>query len=109
MSATLQDTHLQFTRHLEENGKAHATVIAYSKDIEQFIDFLKAASKVETHDVASEDIDSFKELLKKQRYTGKSVSRKINSIKAYFRYLINQGILSDNPSDTVSHPKFDQS
>jgi site-specific recombinase XerD len=109
MSATLQDTHNQFTRHLEENGKAHATVIAYSKDIEQFVDFLKTANKVEAHEVAASDIDSFKELLKKQRYTGKSVSRKINSIKAYFRYLINQGILADNPSDTVSHPKFDQS
>jgi integrase/recombinase XerD len=106
--SSLQDTHQQFTKHLEASGKAHATVIAYSKDIEQLLDFVGKQSVTEHNDVTADHIDEFKELLKKQRYTGKSISRKINSIKAYFRYLISQGLLEANPADTVAHPKYDQ-
>jgi site-specific recombinase XerD len=109
MQATLSDTHAQFDQYLKDTGKAHATVIAYSKDIEQFRDFVSKKGKGLVEEVTSEDIDEFKELLKKQRYTSKSISRKINSIKAYFRFLVNQGVIEENPAEVVVHPKFDQS
>lgn len=106
---TLQAAHEQFVQNLKDSGKAHATVIAYSKDIEQLVDFAsKEKNKSEVADISDVDIEEFKELLKKQRYTGKSISRKINSIKAFFRYLMNEGVISDNPADIVSHPKYDQ-
>lgn len=106
---TLQAAHGQFVQNLRDSGKAHATVIAYSKDIEQLVDFAeKEKNKTEVADITDVEIEEFKELLKKQRYTGKSISRKINSIKAFFRYLMNEGVLNDNPADIVSHPKYDQ-
>lgn len=106
---TLHEAHEQFVQNLKNSGKAHATVIAYSKDIEQLVDFAtKENSKTQVIDITDEDIEAFKELLKKQRYTGKSISRKINSIKAFFRYLMNEGTIEDNPADIVSHPKYDQ-
>ncbi|PIR58849.1 MAG: hypothetical protein COU69_03565 [Candidatus Pacebacteria bacterium CG10_big_fil_rev_8_21_14_0_10_56_10] len=105
---TLRDTHQQFEQHLKSNGKAHATVIAYSKDIEQLVEYLNRMGKLNTVEVTTDDINQFKELLKKQRYTGKSISRKINSIKAYFRFLIGEGTLSENPAETIVHPKYDQ-
>lgn len=106
---TLQDAHQQFVEALKGAAKAHATIIAYSKDIEQLIDFVKREkNKQLASEVTDTDIEDFKELLKKQRYTGKSISRKINSIKAFFRHLQNQGILELNPADVVSHPKYDQ-
>jgi site-specific recombinase XerD len=98
----------KFTQYLVGAGRAHATVIAYSKDVEQVIQFLAERSKTKLEDIASEDIEDFKELLKKQRYTGKSISRKINSIKAFFRFLISQGLLTENPAEIITHPKYDQ-
>ena len=109
MSVSLQDAHSQFVQNLKDSGKAHATVIAYSKDIEQLVQFSAERSKTEVSQVLDTDIEEFKELLKKQRYTGKSISRKINSIKAFFRYLMNESIIEENPADVVSHPKYDQS
>lgn len=109
MSTVLTDAHVLFTDHLKAAGKAHATVIAYSKDIEQLVEFVAKKGKTQVDEVQSEDIDEFKELLKKQRYTGKSISRKINSIKAFFRFLMSQGLLTSNPADEILHPKFDQS
>lgn len=109
MSKILTQAHQEFTESLKQQGKAHATVIAYSKDIEQLIDFLTQQGATEAPQVTSDHIEAFKELLKKQRYTGKSISRKINSIKAFFRYLIAEGELEESPADIVVHPKFDQS
>lgn len=109
MSKTLLDAQSLFRAYLEKAGKARATVIAYAKDIEQIVDFLAKKGKTQIDEINSDDIDEFKELLKKQRYTGKSISRKINSIKAFFRYLIGEGLVSTNPADIITHPKYEQS
>lgn len=105
----LLESHSKFVQNLKDAGKAHATVIAYSKDIEQLIDFVGREKQKETISTVNDnDIEEFKELLKKQRYTGKSISRKINSIKAFFRFVQSQGLISENPAEIISHPKYDQ-
>ncbi len=106
---SLLDLRAKFTQSLESSGRAHATVIAYSKDVEQIIQFLTEKGKTALPDISADDIEEFKELLKKQRYTGKSISRKINSIKSFFRFLINEGLIIENPADIIVHPKYDQS
>jgi site-specific recombinase XerD len=105
---TLIDAHTKFIDSLRASGKANATVIAYGKDIEQLVDFVSKKGKLQSEEVASEDINEFKEVLSKQRYTGKSISRKINSIKSFFRFLIAEGDLTGNPAEVVTHPKFEQ-
>ncbi|MCL4208922.1 tyrosine-type recombinase/integrase [Patescibacteria group bacterium] len=105
---TLTDAHGKFIDSLRNSGKASATVIAYGKDIEQLVDFVSKKGKLQVEEVSAEDINEFKEVLSKQRYTGKSISRKINSIKAFFRFLISEGVLTQNPAEIVAHPKFDQ-
>jgi site-specific recombinase XerD len=107
--AVLVDSHAKFEQHLREAGKANATVIAYSKDIEQLIEFVGEKGKTLVAEVTADDIDEFKSILKQRRYTSKSISRKINSIKAFFRYLIDEEILSDNPAEAIVHPKIEQS
>lgn len=108
MYTNLVDAQVKFSENLEKNNKARATVLAYSKDIEQLVDFLGKRGKTLVDEVRAEDIDEFKELLKKQRYTSKSVSRKINSIKAFFRFLTAEGLADNNPAEVVSHPKIEQ-
>ncbi len=108
MSKTLVESHKLFNEYLRNAGKANATVIAYSKDIEQLIDYVTKQGKSLAKEVTAEDINNFKETLKKQRYTSKSISRKINSIKGFFRFLLTEGIVTENPAEVISHPKYDQ-
>lgn len=98
----------QYTQSLMNEGKAHATVIAYSKDIEQLTEYLEKQNKPEAVLISSDDVEEFKASLKKRRYTGKSISRKINSIKSFFRYLVEKGVLQENPAKTIVHPKYEQ-
>jgi site-specific recombinase XerD len=108
MTKTLADAQALYEDHLRQAGKAHATIIAYTKDIEQLIDFVGKKGKTQVDEVNQTDIEEFKEQLKKNRYTGKSVSRKINSIKSFFRFLIAEGYIEDNPADDIAHPRYDQ-
>lgn len=108
MSKTLADAQALYEDHLRGEGKANATVIAYTKDIEQLIEFVGKKGKTQVDEVNQHDIEEFKENLKKLRYTGKSISRKINSIKSFFRFLIAEGHIDSNPADEIAHPRYEQ-
>jgi site-specific recombinase XerD len=108
MSITLRDALANFVDGLKTDNKATATVIAYAKDIEQLVEFVEQRQKTTIESVTADDIEDFKELLKKQRYTSKSIARKINSVKSFFRFLVKNGKLMENPAMIVSHPQSDQ-
>ncbi|MDR0462673.1 MAG: tyrosine-type recombinase/integrase [Pseudomonadales bacterium] len=107
-TTTLVQAAQMFEENLRAFGKANATIIAYTKDIEQMVEYLAAAGKVNISEVTSEDIENYKALLKTQRYTDKSISRKINSIKSLFRHLADQGLLEENPAKVVAQPHYEQ-
>lgn len=106
--AKLSDFHPQFLQDLQIKGRAGATVVAYGKDIEQFLAFLATKlQKTTISSVESADIESYKAQLASENYTDKSIYRKINSIKSFFRFLRGVGVIAENPANTVSHPKYD--
>ena len=96
-----------FKSHLASQGRASATILAYSKDIEQLANFVAKSDKNSLSDVTTADIDAFKEDLSTTNYTTKSISRKINSIKSFFAYVMANGAISENPATNVTHPKYD--
>lgn len=97
----------QFIKFLQKNGRASATILAYAKDIDQVIEFLAKLGITDVKNVESDHLEQFKQLLKDQKYTLKSISRKLNSIKSFFKFLIGDGALSISPATTVSHPKYE--
>lgn len=97
-----------FAKSLLAKGKSTNTIVAYKGDINQLISFLKAQSKVAGVDaVQSSHIDDFKKDLIKNSYTAKSVSRKLNSIKNFFSFIKNEGLISTDPSLDIKHPKYE--
>lgn len=105
---TLKEAQQNFVKYLKDSHRATATVLAYGKDIDQLVNFL-VSEKGRTYpkDVKTEDIKEFMEKLSDQGYTPKSVSRKTNSTKTFFRLLKDKGEIKEDPATAVSHPKFD--
>ncbi len=99
---------VKFIEYLKSQGKSDFTIIAYKKDLEQFVGHLTSKEKTDIREVKKEDINEFIEKLLKENYTKKSASRKLNSIRTFFRYLKNEQIIEQNPSLDVSHPKYTQ-
>lgn len=98
----------RFISFLKDQGKSKFTIVAYKKDIEQFIGYLASRDKTDIRDVKKEDIEGFIQSLIEKKYTKKSASRKLNSIRTFFRFLKHENIISANPAFDISHPKYVQ-
>src|SRR5690554_5369110 len=101
----LETAHKRFTKHLEDLGRSSSTLIAYGKDIEQLMEFLskKGVASVETVDLSH--LEDFMQKLANENYTAKSISRKTNSTKTFFKFLKDEGYVQTNVADMLKHPK----
>ena len=102
----LHDAHEEFKNYLKQNNRSTSTVIAYGKDIEQLVGFLQELERNHVHEVTKEDIEAFLAKMSKEGYTPKSISRKINSTRTFYRFLKINEYITDDPSLLVSHPKY---
>ena len=97
-----------FLAHLEtERGYSPATVRAYATDLADFEDHLERSGKslaafgaVEPDHARSWLADLHRRGLKKS-----SVARKISSLRALFKYLEQNGLLTRNPLAGIKNPK----
>ncbi|NMB84008.1 tyrosine-type recombinase/integrase [Candidatus Roizmanbacteria bacterium] len=96
----------RFTEKLKSQQKSTFTIVAYKKDLQQFVGFLTSREKTNIHEVKKEDIEAFINKLLTENYTKKSASRKLNSIRTFFRFLKEDGVIPQNIALDVSHPKY---
>ncbi|MBI4153374.1 tyrosine-type recombinase/integrase [Candidatus Woesebacteria bacterium] len=99
----------KFIESLKEKGRSPATVLAYRADLEQLIRFLQGRNKVLVDQVRLDDLEAFRDMLLAEKYTPKSVSRKLNAVKTFFRWLLSENHIITDPSANVAHPKIESS
>lgn len=106
-SIDLKTAREQFIGYLSSRRRARATIVAYAKDIEQLTQFLGNMGKKTMAEVMRDEIDAFLSKLTSDNYKAKSVSRKINSIKTFFRFLKASGAITVDPAIEIEHPKYE--
>ena len=104
---SLRDAHQQFIDHLKGKSRASATILAYGKDIDQLVAHLESADKQDPALVETADLQLFMDNLAKENYTPKSISRKTNSTKTFFKFLKTLNIITNDPAGGLEHPKFE--
>jgi integrase/recombinase XerC len=83
------------------------TITAYSNDLVQFFDFIETQyDKVALDQISGSMVRSWLAGMKESEMTGKSLNRKISSLKSFFKYQIRQGALVKSPMETVISPKI---
>ncbi len=103
----MRDAHKQFLDFLKSKKHSSATILAYGKDIDQLTSFLSELEKQHIHDVSKDDIQAFLGKLSEKGYTPKSLSRKLNSTRTFYRFLKVNEYVTDDPSLLVSHPQYE--
>lgn len=99
----------KFLHYLENKDRSSNTIIAYENDISQLMEYLQEKNVDDVRQINEDHIKSFKEHLSDEKeYTNKTISRKLNSIKSFFKFLNSEGVVTDNPADDISHPKIKQ-
>jgi len=109
MNENIKNLIPQFIKSLEEKRRSPATILAYKADLEQLASFLEQEGRSVISDIRQVDIEKFRDTLLEQKFTAKTVSRKLNAIKTFFRYLKSQQLIMVDNSKDVGHPKIDSS
>ncbi len=104
---SVRDAHKAFTDFLREKKHSSATILAYGKDIDQLATFLEEMQKHQVHEIGKDDLQAFLAKMTEKGYTPKSVSRKLNSTRTFYRFLKVNEYITDDPSLLVSHPHYE--
>lgn len=87
-----------------EEGCANSTIKAYRYDLKKFVNFV---GDIELESpVIRQRIRLFLKKLKDKEYTKKGISRKIASLRSYFKFLTNNEFISKNPMAQIKSPKI---
>src|SRR3990172_5995188 len=103
----IHEAHQKFIDHLKNQSRSSASVLDYGKDIEELKNFLSDLEKKQVQEVSTKDLQAFMAKLSKEGYTPKSISRKTNSTKTFFRFLKINDFITDDPAALLEHPKFE--
>ena len=99
-----------FIQYITDQKRAPSTITAYSKDIEQLNNYLDIEEKVTSIvGISTEQLNNYIKKLKSDKnnsYTLKTISRKINSMKTYFKFLHSESVINSDPATSVKHPKY---
>ncbi len=89
-----------------EKGASLNTLDAYKRDLNEFFKILKN-KKVE--DIDKEDIVFYLNNLNKLNNSPKTISRKNSCLREFFKFLITEKVITNNPTNTLHNPKLDKS
>ena len=88
-----------------ERGAAAHTIEAYTRDLAAFLAFLSARG-ADAKSATSDQIRAFLAGLSKKGLAPTSRARKLSAIRQFFRFLLAEGIRSDDPCSAIDSPKL---
>lgn len=87
-----------------ERGSAKLTIAAYAGDLEQFAEFLRKRRLIFIG-ARREDVRDFIQELFSNRLDGRSVGRKLSTVRHLYRYLLLDGRIEKDPTLNIDSPK----
>lgn len=98
----------QFKNYLSlERSMSVHSIDAYLRDVDKLAQFVAANEKPGSpSSIAYADIKQFLESLAKLGISARSQARIISGIKSFFRFLLHEGIISEDPSVLMESPKL---
>ena len=95
--------YLQKERRMSKN-----TLEAYKRDVQEFVAFEGSRGMTDLLETSSTEIIAFLHSLKMSGKSAATVNRKLASIRAFFNFLINLGLIHNNPTAEIKSPKIER-
>ncbi len=92
----------------EKHHSTH-TITAYKNDLEQLSNYLENIYKIESiEQISHHQIRSWIVHLMNEKITARSIGRKLSSVKSFYKFLMKEGLVENNPLTKVQAPKTEK-
>lgn len=95
--------YLHNVKHTSEN-----TELSYRRDLKKVVNFLSARGLTDTVNVKESDLKAYIDSMSEQGFKAATISRNIASIKAFFHFLHEEGVVTKDVSDSLKAPKIEK-
>lgn len=93
-----------FSRYLLiDKGYSNNTIESYNRDLAMFLEF---NGNVDIGSITNKKIKEYLIYLKEKKLNEKSISRNISCLKSFYKYLLLEKKIKNNPTDTIAIPKL---
>lgn len=98
-----------FIEYLQKERKmSKNTLEAYMRDVQEFVAFEGSRGMSDILETSSTEIVAFLHNLKSSGKSAATVNRKLASLRAFFNFLINSGLMQSNPTVGIKSPKIER-
>ena len=91
-----------------EKNYAINTIASYERDLLKFLSFLINRNIADWLEIESDTVNLFVMGLRHSGMSGKSIRRYLSSIRGFFNFLIDNGVMVKNPALSIQAPKIDR-
>ena len=99
----------EFSEYLKkEKRMAKNSCEAYRRDVTEFMEFEASRGTADMKDVTGTEVIAWLHQLKESGRSAATVNRKVASVRAFFRYLIEKGEMSSDPTAGIKSPKIER-
>ena len=103
----------RFIEHLRQKGASVNTLSAYQADLIQLRTFLASkglnGNQPKLGDIDKDLLLGYLDELRRRNYANATVARKVAAIKTFFGFLTEEGILRQNPTESLISPRVGKS
>ncbi len=98
-----------FIEYLQiEKNSSHYTIENYKRDLKEFFLFLEEQEITDVASVEYFDARIFLTKLYERNLSKRTVARKISCLRTFYKFLVREGEVSENPFSLVTLPKKEQ-
>lgn len=98
----------KFITYLKETkGSSLNTVSAYERDLFAFCEYISVLP-IDILEISPEHLDKYKKTLVNKGFSVSSVSRAMSSLRGFYKYLLVNGFINDNPSKSIKNDKVEK-
>ena len=91
-----------------EKNYSNYTKDNYLEDLNDFLSFLKSEEINKWCDVDYAIVRLYLRKMYDKKYSKKTIARHISTLRSFFKYLLKEDIISNNPMTLISNPKQDK-
>ncbi|UCG35360.1 MAG: tyrosine recombinase XerC [Candidatus Omnitrophota bacterium] len=99
----------KFLNHLKiEKNYSNHTLTNYKVDLKEFEDFITTQKANDIKDIDYFVLRKFLSVLADKNLHKRSLSRKISTLKSFFKFMLKEGEIKKNPATSLIYPRLDK-